>query len=96
MTNSGIRFQQSKYIGSGRTCNKELLLKSLDDVDFIIIVDIINFPQIKFIPVPSSTIIGLINNDSLTHNGYRENSFYSNIFKMAPNDVVFEYYELYK
>lgn len=96
LTNSGIRFQQSKYVGSGRSCDKKKLLDSFMGVDFVIVTDIINFPIIKFIPVKTDILIGLVKKDLLSCNGYKGNKFYKIIFKSTPEKVKFEDFNLYK
>ena len=47
LTKSGIKFQDSKYIGSGRNCNTENLIESVNSFDVEIVVDIIEFPDIS-------------------------------------------------
>jgi len=80
LTKSGIKFQQSKYIGSGRKCTQKDLLLSLTNIDFELIIDIIDFPIIYFIPVDGNILINLIKEKKLTPSGYNRQNFYKFIF----------------
>lgn len=77
LTGSGIKFQLSKHIGSGRKCVKENLLDSLSLIEFEIVVDITEIPKVLFVPVKSSTLIKLCVEDVLTCNGFNKKKFYS-------------------
>jgi hypothetical protein len=95
LTKSGVHFQQSKFIGSGRICTNENLLQSLRDINFVIVVDIINFPSIKFIPISSEILINLVNQKLLSCNGYNENKFYKTIFNTNSEDIKFIEFNIY-
>jgi hypothetical protein len=64
-----IKFQKSKFIGSGRKTTSEDLIKSVEDVERIIIVDLRDFPLLSFYPIDSKSILRLIRNGDLTASG---------------------------
>lgn len=96
LTQSGIKFQQSKYVGSGRTCDTKKLLASFKNVDFVIIIDITEFPVIKFVPITTKVLIQLVNTGLLTCSGYRKDAFYKQVFNSSSNEMIFEKFDLYK
>lgn len=74
---TGVKFQQSKFIGSGRDCSADDLLLSLLEVEFEIVVDITEAPTIAFIPVKTETLLDLHEKEILTCNGLPKRKFYN-------------------
>ena len=102
LTNSGIKFQDSKYIGSGRKCDDEALIESISKIDFEIVVDIIDFPQIYFVPINSKDLMDAFEAGKLTCNGLRRRLFYELFFNVTGpeelnNDIISiaKYKEIY-
>lgn len=96
LTKSGIRFQKSKFMGSGRHCNINNLIESIQDIDFEIVVDILDFPCIIMSPVDKDKLLYLINNGELTMSGFNRKQFYKKIFGVTVDKLNLEYYDLYK
>lgn len=95
LTKSGIRFQKSKFMGSGRHCSISNLIESIENIDFEIVVDILDFPCIIMSPVDKDKLLYLINNGELTINGFNRNQFYNKIFDNKLNKLDLKYYNLY-
>lgn len=96
LTKSGIRFQKSKFIGSGRHCTINNLTESIEDIDFEIVVDILDFPCIIMSPVDKNKLLDLINTGELTTGGFNRNQFYDKIFGNTIDKLDLAYYDLYE
>jgi hypothetical protein len=57
-----IKFQKSKFIGSGRSATPNDLLESVEAVERIVLVDLRQFPILNFYPIDSKDILRLIRN----------------------------------
>jgi hypothetical protein len=79
LSKNGIKFQKSKYIGSGRFCEIKDLIESIKCVDLYIICDNTNFPIINFISLSSDYLINCVKNNILNQNGWNLKQFYTNI-----------------
>ena len=64
-----IKFQKSKFIGSGRKASLEDLTRSVEEVERIVLVDLREFPKLSFYPIDSKSILRLIRNGGLTAGG---------------------------
>jgi len=84
LTKSGVKFQLSKYIGSGRKCDVEDLIKSLRACDFEIVVDICQFPVVQFCPVTSHELLEFVKNGKLGIGGWRQKQFYNLLLREDP------------
>lgn len=76
LTRSGIKFQQSKFVGSGRSSTKEGLLSSLEACDRVVVVDITGFPEVLFIPIEATRLLSAAHRDVLTVNGWSKDRLY--------------------
>lgn len=76
---SGVKFQASRYVGSGRKCSVDDLIASLTEADIFVISDITNFPKISVIEINSSDLIKAVNNGRLGTGGWSGKQFRSNI-----------------
>lgn len=91
LTNSGIKFQDSKYIGSGRKCEDEDLLRSLEGVTYEIVVDITECPEFHLLPVDGATLIKAFYDKNLTCSGWNKKTFYRTIFNVeSPKELHYE------
>lgn len=66
---STIKFQKSKFIGSGRSATPEDLIASVEAVERYVIVDLRGFPLLDFYPLDSKALLRLIREGKLTTNG---------------------------
>lgn len=80
LTKSGIRFQMSKFIGSGRTCTLDNLRESIAVMDFEIVMDIVDCPIIHVLPVKATDLMALVDSGNLTQKGLNRSSFYKKVF----------------
>ncbi len=77
---SGIKFQQSKFIGSGRKCTVEDLVDSLKHVDYEIVIDITSFPDVLMLPIKSDILLNFVRDGLLKPSGWSKNKFYTVLF----------------
>jgi len=70
-----IKFQKSKFIGSGRTATSNDLIESVEAVERVVIVDLREFPVLYFYPIDSKDILREIRQDRLTANGLTPRRF---------------------
>jgi hypothetical protein len=64
-----IKFQKSKFIGSGRSATAEDLVRSVEEVECIVLVDLRRFPTLSFYPIDSKSVLRLIRTGQLTTGG---------------------------
>ena len=64
-----IKFQKSKFIGSGRAATANDLIESIESVERVVVVDLRKFPLLRFIPVDSKTLLKLIRLGKLSPSG---------------------------
>lgn len=64
-----LKFQKSKFIGSGRKATADDLIESVESVERYVIVDLRQFPLLRFIPLDSKALLRLIREGRLTVNG---------------------------
>jgi len=74
-----VLFQQSKNIGSGRTCNMSDLINAIKKIDYQIVVDINTFPKIRFYVLSKDFLVEKIKNKELTKNGWAYKKFHKMI-----------------
>lgn len=77
LTKSTIKFQQSKYVGYGRKTDQTGLIASIEACDRIIVVDITEFPTVRFIPIDATRLVGAAYKHTLTTSGWKKNQFYT-------------------
>jgi hypothetical protein len=70
-----IKFQKSKFIGSGRSATKQDLIASLEDVERYVIVDLRQFPTLDFYPLDTKALLRLVYEDKLTVSGISPTRF---------------------
>jgi len=66
---NGIKFQKSKFIGSGRKATQDDLIDSIESVERYVLVDLRGFPVLKFYPIDSKALLRLIRHGKLTTSG---------------------------
>jgi len=64
-----IKFQKSKFIGSGRSATPDDLIGSVESVERVVVVDLRQFPLLRFIPLDSKALLKLIRLGKLTPSG---------------------------
>jgi len=64
-----IKFQKSKFIGSGRRATMADLISSIEDVERYVIVDLRQFPQLDFYPLDTKALLRLVREGKLKTNG---------------------------
>ncbi len=70
-----IKFQKSKYIGSGRRASDADLIDSIDSVERYVLVDLRRFPRMRFVPLDSKALLRLIRQGRLTTSGISPRRF---------------------
>lgn len=75
LTKHGIKFQDSKFMGFGRSCTLEDLKASIRRTDRWLIFDIRNFPEIAAYKLKSSTLEHWIDDRHLTQSGLSPEKF---------------------
>ena len=70
-----IKFQKSKFIGSGRRGNVDDLITSVEEVERMVVVDLRKFPCLTFYPLDSKSILRLIRTGRLTNTGLTPRRF---------------------
>ena len=75
LTKAGVKFQQSKFVGVNRSATKADLVKSVEACDRVIVVDIVEFPEVRFIPVDGTRLVGAVHIGRLTTNGWSRPQF---------------------
>lgn len=90
LTKAGIKFQQSKFIGSGRKCSKQDLLESMSGIDFEIVVDITDFPCVMISVVAAEKLTNMIRNGGLTPSGLNRSNYYKKMFHTTVNSIKAE------
>jgi hypothetical protein len=88
LTKSGVKFQHSRYVGSGRGCTVTDLRRSLEDADFVIAVDIRDFPVVRTVPVGQRALLDLVDAQCLTPTGLRPAEFYRQLAGGPPESLA--------
>ena len=70
-----IKFQKSKFIGSGRSATTDDLIASLEDVERYVIVDLREFPTLNFYPLDTKALLRLVRDGKLSVNGISPSRF---------------------
>jgi hypothetical protein len=70
-----IKFQKSKHIGSGRHATQDDLYQAIESVERVVIVDLRQFPRLRFFPIDSKSLLRLIRLEKLTTSGITPNRF---------------------
>jgi hypothetical protein len=70
-----IKFQKSKFIGSGRKATAEDLLESIESVERVVVTDLRAFPLLRFIPLDSKVLLKLVRLGKLTQSGISPTRF---------------------
>ena len=82
LSKNGVKFQRSCEYGAGRKGTNEQMKKYLETIDYVVIVDIVNFPFIRLMPVQSNRLVSLVDQGGLTTSGLSYNSFYKKLYKL--------------
>ena len=72
---STIKFQKSKFIGSGRSATADDLISSIESVERYVLVDLRGFPLMRFVPLDSKALLRLIRQGKLTVSGISPKRF---------------------
>jgi len=64
-----LKFQKSKFIGSGRSATMEDLIASVEDVERYVVVDLRQFPKLRFLPLDTKSLLRRIRAGKLTTSG---------------------------
>jgi len=72
---ASLRFQQSKFMGSGRTCSKEDLISSLEGTEVFVAVDLRRFPCVVFYPLDTKWLLRLVREGKLSPAGLSARRF---------------------
>jgi hypothetical protein len=70
-----IKFQKSKFIGSGRSATTNDLIESVESVERVVVVDLRRFPLLRFIPLDSKSLLKLIRLGKLSPSGISPGRF---------------------
>jgi hypothetical protein len=70
-----IKFQKSKFIGSGRSATMDDLIESVEAVERVVVVDLRHFPLLRFVPLDSKALLKLIRLGKLTPSGISPTRF---------------------
>ena len=70
-----IKFQKSKFIGSGRRATTEDLIASIESVEQVVVVDLRRFPFLRFVPLDSKQLLRLIRVGKLSTAGLTPRRF---------------------
>lgn len=88
LSNSGVKFQQSRFVGSGRSCTTDDLLASLESTDLVQVVDITGLPKIRLVTVRARDLRKEVKGGRLTPSGWRRASFYDFLKRVYDPEVV--------
>lgn len=88
LTERGIKFQKSVYIGAGRKCDDEKLLESIEAVDFEIVVDTTEALTFTLMPVKTDILKSLVKDKLFGCSGLTKNKFYELVFKVKSTDEI--------
>jgi len=91
LTRGGVKFQKSKYVGSGRKCTPADLLTSLAETSKVLVVDIRDFPTVCFVPVDTKDLMAAASAGLLTPSGWSDSKFFGWLrekFTVVPEPVV--------
>jgi hypothetical protein len=72
---NGIKFQKSKFIGSGRKATLDDLIESVESVERYVLVDLRQFPLLSFYPIDSKALLRLIRKGKLNVTGIGQARF---------------------
>jgi hypothetical protein len=75
LTRAGIKFQKSKNIGSGRSATLEDVYSAIEGVERVVVVDIREFPRLRFIPLDSKWLLRRARHGKLTPTGMTAANF---------------------
>ena len=70
-----LKFQQSKYMGKGRTCTQDDLIHSLEAIENFIAVDLRRFPRVLFYPLDSKPLLRMAYAKQVTPTGMSAERF---------------------
>jgi hypothetical protein len=91
LTKAGVKFQQSKFVGSSRSATTADLVASVEACDRVIVVDITAFPSIRFIPIDGTRLVSAVHRGELGLTGWkpqRLNSWLNATYDVSEVDLV--------
>jgi hypothetical protein len=87
LTKNGVRFQDSRFIGSGRHCTVEDVKSSLDAVELVQVVDISQIPLVLITMVHSRYLRAEIHAGRLGCNGWKASAFYGFVERTYDHNI---------
>ena len=85
---STIKFQKSKFIGSGRSATPEDLSESIERVERYVVVDLRQFPRMRFVPLDSKALMRKVRLGTLTTAGISPKRFDSWLLENFESETV--------
>jgi hypothetical protein len=70
LTRGGVKFQQSRDVGIGRTSTRDRLIAAIEACDRVLVVDVVEFPVVGFVPVDATRLVGAVHRGDLTTGGW--------------------------
>lgn len=70
-----LRFQESRFMGAGRSCTKNDLISSLEQVKMFVVVDLRSFPLVTFYPLDTKWLLRLVHQGQLSPSGISAQRF---------------------
>lgn len=77
LTRRGVKFQQSRDVGSGRASTRDRLIAAIEGCDRVLVVDIVEFPTVSFVPVDATRLVGAVHRGDLKVRGWTRAQFYA-------------------
>ena len=79
LTGGGVKFQQSVYVGAGRTCTTADLIASIAKSDRHLVVDVRAFPTVDFLVLPATWLLNKAHGGLLTASGWSGRRLYDEL-----------------
>lgn len=79
LTKNGVKFQDSKRIGKGRSCSVSELKEDIKAKDFVIVVDVTKVPEIRLVKLRSANILDWVTKEKLGTGGISRERFYKQV-----------------
>lgn len=92
LTARGVKFQQSVYVGAGRSCSQGDLINSISKSDRHLVVDVRAFPTVDFVVLTSTWLLNKAHAGALTPGGWSGGRLYDELSadKLPPEVEVID------
>lgn len=87
LTTAGVKFQASRFTGSGRNCTVDDLLESLDGTELVHVVDITDVPIVDILTVHTRNLRKEVAAGRLGVNGWKKEKFYDFIQRYYTTEI---------